>query len=48
MLYVDPVFEWYEDSMVFHELIFTFFCLEPTVRKDTWMRTTSITVLALW
>ena len=24
------------------------FCLEPTVRKDTWMRTTSVTVMAFF
>ena len=25
-----------------------YFCLEPTVRKDTWMRTTSVTVMAFF
>ena len=24
-----------------------YFCLEPTVRKDTWVRTTSVTVMAI-
>ena len=24
-----------------------YFCLEPTVRKDTWMRTTSVTVMII-
>lgn len=34
-------FEWYENVMIF---IFLFF-VEPTVRKDTWMRMISVTVL---
>ena len=25
-----------------------YFCLEPTVRKDTWMRTTSVTVMVVF
>ena len=25
-----------------------YFCLEPTVRKDTWMRTTSVTVMVIF
>ena len=42
MILVDPNFEWHENSMVFREFIFVllFVCLKPTVRKDTWMRTT--------
>ena len=36
--WLDLNFEWYEDTMVFRMFIFVFFCLEPTLRKDTWMR----------
>ena len=48
MLLVDPNFEWHENSMVFRKVHFRFcfyFCLEPTVRKDTSMRTTFVTVM---
>ena len=43
-------FKWYEDATVFGVFIlfiylFTYFCLEPTVKKETWMRTTSVTVM---
>ena len=45
-----------EDSMVFRIFIFFFcfcfcfvlFCLEPTVRKDIWIRTTSVTVTVIF
>ena len=40
-------FEWYEDAMVFRVSIFIF-CLEPTLGKDTWMRATSTTVMAMF
>ena len=37
--------------MVFRVFIFIyllFFCLEPMARKDTWMRTTSVTVIVIY
>ena len=33
--------------MVFRVYIFYFFCLEATVKKNTWMRTISVTVIAI-
>ena len=43
------VFEWYGDIMVFCVFIFIyFFCLEPTLRKDTWKRATSATVMVIF
>ena len=48
MFLVDLAFEWSEDNMVFCVFI-VIFCLEPTVRKDTWrMRTTSVTVMVIF
>ena len=44
--WIDLTFEWYEDHMVF--CYCSYFCLEPAVRKDTWMRTTSVTVMELF
>ena len=40
-------FEWYEGSMLSGKVIL-FFYLEPTIRKDTWMRTTSVTVMVVF
>ena len=41
---VDLTFEWYANDMVSRVFIVTYyFCLESTVRKDTWIRTTSVT-----
>ena len=50
MILVDPNFEWHENFMVFREFIFVLFfvCLKPTVRKDTWMRTTFVTVMVMF
>ena len=45
LFWVDLTFEWYEDHMV---LRVYYFCLEPTVTKDTWIRTTSITVMVIF
>ena len=36
-----------EDSMLSGKVIL-FFYLEPTIRKDTWMRTTSVTVMVVF
>ena len=45
---VDLTFEWYEGDMVFRVFFCCYFCLEPTVRKNTWMRTTSVTVMVIF
>ena len=34
--------------MVFHVFIFIFSCLEQTVKKDTWMRTTPVTFMVIF
>ena len=47
LTWVEVTFEWFESVMEFHVLIFSFLCLEPTVRKDTWVRTTSVTVMVI-
>ena len=47
LFWADVTFELYEDTMVFGKFIFIF-CLEPTIRKDTWMNTTSVTVVAFF
>ena len=44
--WINLTFEWYEDHMVF--CYCSYFCLEPAVRKDTWMRTTSVTVMVIF
>ena len=44
LFWADVTFELYEDTMVSGKFIFIF-CLEPTIRKDTWMNTTSVTVM---
>ena len=44
---MDLTFEWYEDAMVFLVFIFIFFRLKPTVKKDTWRRATSVTVMVI-
>ena len=36
------------NAMVFRVFIFIFFCLEPTLRKDTWMRVISATVMMIF
>ena len=46
LFWVDLTFEWYEDHMVLR--VYYYFCLEPTVTKDTWIRTTSITVMVIF
>ena len=40
-------FEWYEGAMLFCVFNFIFY-LEPTVRNNTWMVTTSVTVKAIF
>ena len=47
MFWVDLTFEWYGDAMVFRVFIFIF-CLETTLRKDTWMRATFATVVVIF
>ena len=39
-------FEWYEDSMLSGKIIL-FFYLITTIRKDTWVGTTSVTVMVV-
>ena len=46
--WVDLSFEWSEDDMVFRVFSVIVFYLEPTVRKDAWMRTTSVTVMIIF
>ena len=47
MLWVDLTFEVNEDSVVFRIFIFIFFLfLEPTLRKDVYIRRTSATVIS--
>ena len=46
--WVDLSFEWSEDDMVFRVFSVIIFYLEPTVRKDAWMRTTSVTVMIIF
>ena len=48
LIWVDVTFKWYEDAMVFHVFIFTIFCLEQMLRKDTCMTTTSVTVTVIF
>ena len=36
-----------KDVMVFRVFI-VIFCLEPTLRKDTWMRTASLNVMVIF
>ena len=35
-------------KMPWYSHVYCYFCLEPTVRKDAWMRTTSVTVMAFF
>ena len=44
---VELTFKWYEAAMVFHIFTFIFLVLEPTVKKNTWMRTISITAMVI-
>ena len=48
LFWVDLSFEWSEDDMVFRVFSVIVFYLEPTVRKDAWMRTTSVTVMIIF
>ena len=34
--------------MVLRVFIFFFFCLEPALRKDTWIRMTCVTVMVIF
>ena len=45
--WVGLTFDWYKDAMVFCIFILTF-CLKQSVRKDIWMRTTSVTVVVIF
>ena len=47
MFWIDLTFESYEDVMVSRVFIFIF-CLEPTLGKDTWLGTTSATVMVIF
>ena len=47
MFWVDLIFEWYEDAMVFRVFIFIF-CFEPSLGKDISMRATSTTVMVIF
>ena len=47
MFYVDQTFEWYDDAMVCQVYNFIF-CLELMLGNDTWMRTTSTTVIVIF
>ena len=38
-------FEWYEGAIVFCAFIFIIFCLEPTIRKNNWMRITIVNII---
>ena len=50
LIWVDLTFKCLEDVMVFRVFffIFYFFCLELMVRKDTWMITTTVTVVVIF
>ena len=41
-------FEWYEDDMVFRVFIVINFVQNKTVKKDTWRRMTSVTVMVIF
>ena len=41
-------FEWYEDDMVFRVFIVVNFVQNKTVKKDTWRRMTSVTVMVIF
>ena len=41
-------FEWHEGAMIFLVSIFIFLSLELTVRKNTWIRTTFVTVMVIF
>ena len=47
LFWVDLIFEWHEDDMVFRSLLLLLF-LERTVRKNTWLRTASVTVMIMF
>ena len=47
LFWVELTSEWHEDVMAFHVFIHIF-CLGSTVRKNTWMRTTSVTVIVIF
>ena len=44
---IELTFEWYKGAMVFR-VFFFFFCLEPMVKKNTWMKTISINIADFW
>ena len=48
LFWVDLTFEWYERCHAIPRVYCYYFYLEPTIRKDTWMRTDSVTIMVMF
>ena len=48
LFWLELAFELCESVIVFRIFIFIFLCLETTARKNTWMRTTFVTLMVIF
>ena len=49
LVLVELTFEWYERAMVFriYGILYFYFLFRSTVKKNTWMRAISVTVMVI-